>query len=287
MTGANHIARRITSPASTCAREIVRAEKKSRIVSPMISSGLCSVTFRRLSAFEILKLTVQAGISAIEWGADLHVPPGNLTVARDVQKACADAGISTPSYGSYFRFETSPAESEFGAILETAQTLGATTIRVWAGRCPSTDLPSAPREKLVHEARGAASLTAAAGCVLGFEYHLGTATDGNEAARRFIEEVDHPAAKLYWQPRESTTIAERRQGLCEILPHLAHLHIFHWLGHPPVRHPLAEAESEWPDYLACAREATGDRVAFLEFVAGDDPSAFLRDAATLKRWLAE
>jgi 3-dehydroshikimate dehydratase len=34
------------------------------------------------------------------------------------------------------------------------------------------------------------------------------------------------------------------------------------------------------------KQAPGDRYALLEFVQGDDTAAFLRDAATLREWLA-
>ena len=40
----------------------------------MLIPGLVSVTFRKLSRTEIAGLMVNAGLSAIEWGGDVHVP---------------------------------------------------------------------------------------------------------------------------------------------------------------------------------------------------------------------
>ena len=35
--------------------------------------GLCSVTFRKKSMEEIIKIAQNAGVSYIEWGGDVHV----------------------------------------------------------------------------------------------------------------------------------------------------------------------------------------------------------------------
>ena len=44
--------------------------------------ALCSVTFRALTPAAIVELAAAAGLAAIEWGADLHVRPGELATAR-------------------------------------------------------------------------------------------------------------------------------------------------------------------------------------------------------------
>ena len=38
--------------------------------------GLVSVTFRALPADEVLRLMLRSGLGCIEWGGDVHVPPG-------------------------------------------------------------------------------------------------------------------------------------------------------------------------------------------------------------------
>lgn len=47
--------------------------------------GLTSVTFRNRSAEDILQLCRAIGIDDIEWGGDVHVPPGDLALAQDIQ----------------------------------------------------------------------------------------------------------------------------------------------------------------------------------------------------------
>lgn len=42
--------------------------------------GLTSTTFRNGPAEDILQLCQDLGIDGIEWGGDVHVPPGNLAL---------------------------------------------------------------------------------------------------------------------------------------------------------------------------------------------------------------
>jgi 3-dehydroshikimate dehydratase len=248
----------------------------------MIFPGLCSITFRKLSANEIIALAAQNGLSAIEWGGDIHVPTGRLDLAREVGRRSTDSGLSTPSYGSYFRVTPESPASDFAPVVDTARALGAITIRVWADGKPSREMDADYFRRLADAGRRLSELAAMAGCKLGFEYHPGTATDTNASARRFIEAVAHPAARLYWQPRQQTSVIDRLAGLRETLGYLGHLHVFQWVGEGDTRLPLAEGVPDWRGYLACAAEAAGDRCAYLEFVADDSIEAFRSDAATLR-----
>ena len=54
------------------------------------------------------------------------------------------------------------------------------------------------------------------------------------------------------------------------------------------RRPLAHGVDLWPEALMVARTPgrwRGPRVAFLEFVADDDPDQLAEDAECLRRWL--
>ena len=248
----------------------------------MICPGLCSITFRNLAAAEIIALVVANGLSAIEWGGDIHVPAGRFDMAREVGRRSADAGLRTPSYGSYFRVTPESLASDFAPVVETAQALGAETIRVWADGKSSREMDADYFLRLADAGYRLSGVAAQAGCRVGFEWHLGTATDTDASARRLIEAIGHPAACLYWQPRQGTPAPDRLAGLRETLGCLAHLHVFQWVGERDRRLPLADGVTDWRAFLACAAEASGDRCAYLEFVAEDTVEAFLRDAATLR-----
>ena len=70
-----------------------------------------------------------------------------------------------------------------------------------------------------------------------------------------------------------------------LLARLTHVHVFHWRQGSTDRLPLADGAVRWRNFLDLALTAPGDRYAMLEFVEGDAPENFLRDAATLKSWL--
>jgi len=126
--------------------------------------GLTSVTFRKLSAREVVELARQARIDAIEWGGDLHVPHGDLAAARAVRKMCADLEIS--SYGSYYRVGHSEDDNlPFEQALDTALELETGVIRVWAGARPSAESDEAYRELVVEETRRIADLARERGAV--------------------------------------------------------------------------------------------------------------------------
>ena len=64
--------------------------------------GVVSASFRNMGVEEIIELTKTAGLDAIEWSGDIHVPPGELANAKQVGDATRKAGILTPSYASYY-----------------------------------------------------------------------------------------------------------------------------------------------------------------------------------------
>ncbi|MHC4505194.1 MAG: sugar phosphate isomerase/epimerase family protein, partial [Planctomycetota bacterium] len=110
----------------------------------MIRSGLTSITFRKLSPEEIVRLTAEAGLDGIEWGGDVHVPPGEVDTARRVASMTSEAGLAVSSYGSYYRVGHDEP-GLFAPVLETAIALGAPIIRVWAGRVASREADEAYR----------------------------------------------------------------------------------------------------------------------------------------------
>lgn len=244
----------------------------------MIFPGLASVTFRALSPAAVIDVAVGAGLQGIEWGADVHVPPGDLVRAREVAKRTIDAGLRVASYGSYYRAgQGTSNQVDFEAVLETAVGLGAPTIRVWAG----------PAEFLavVEDLLRIGELAAPAGVEIGTEFHEGTLTETAASAATLIDAVAHPV-RTYWQPPHDQTDDERRVGLTLLGHRVSNLHVFHWTRGEDgqIRRPLAEGRG-WSRFLETAGRLPGDRWALLEFVAGDDPGHLRADATVLKSLL--
>lgn len=65
--------------------------------------GLCSVTFRDDSVDYIIDLTKEAGIQAIEWSSDNHLPKNDIAQAEKVAQLMQEAGLTTSSYGAYYK----------------------------------------------------------------------------------------------------------------------------------------------------------------------------------------
>ena len=159
----------------------------------MIRSGLVSITFRKLSPHTIIDLVTRAGLTGIEWGGDVHVPHGEIDVAREVAQMTRDAGLLVAAYGSYYRVGVSEADGlAFERVLETAMALGAPTVRVWAGNRGSADADESYRAAVVDDARRIAVLAHAAGITVSFEYHRNTLTDTNASAHRLLEGGEPP-----------------------------------------------------------------------------------------------
>lgn len=254
-------------------------------LSGMILPGLVSVTFRQLSPAEIVGLVRQAGPAGIEWGGDIHVPHGDLARARAVRALTTGAGLAVAAYGSYYKAAHSEDQGlPFARVLETAVTLGAPVIRVWAGPAGSAETPAATRARVVADLDRVAGLAAAAGVQVAAEFHGGTLTDTNESAARLLAEVPHPNFRAYWQPSVNYDDPACLAGIDLIGPRLSHVHVFHWET-VRNRRPLAEGADRWAKFLRRIAAAPGDRYALLEFVEADAPASFLRDAATLTAWL--
>lgn len=245
-----------------------------------MKSGLVSVSFRKLSPEQIVRMTAQAGLQGIEWGGDVHVPHGDLPAARRAASMTADSGLAVSAYGSYYRTGDSP-ELPFERVLESAAVLRAPTIRVWAGRTGSAAATPQQWRDVVADARRIADFSMGAGMTVSFEFHRNTLTDSGESTVRLLREIAHPNVRTYWQPPLGMAQADCLRELEALLPWLSNLHVFHWVGEPAERHFLDEGADVWERYLRLAARSLGEHYASLEFVKDDSPEVFQRDAATL------
>ena len=247
-------------------------------------SGLVSVTFRQLAPAEIIALVRQAGLDAVEWGGDVHVPHGDLPRAREVYERCAEAGLTVASYGSYYRLGRDN-DSRFRAVIETALELRAPLIRVWPGAVGSAAASEDYRATVAEEARGVAEQAAAAGLAIAFEFHANSLTDTADSARRLLDAAARDNLFTYWQPPTALDDDARMAGLELVRPEVANLHVFNWAAGQ--RLPLAGAAAFWRRVLSLVDGVPGEHYALLEFVTDDEPAAFLRDAATLRQLVCE
>ena len=242
-----------------------------------MKKGLCSVTFRALSADKVAELAVKAGLDCIEWGADIHVPPDNPDNARKVAKICRDLNIDTPSYGSYYRLDG----GDFDSVSETAEILGARDIRVWAGIKDAELFTLKEYGLLVKDLKRIAATAASRGQNVCFEHHFDTY--GNNAAnvKKLIEDAGENNVFTYWQPLywlHGKTENEKELNLKDLISLkglIKNVHVYNWKGRQ--RLPLSDAMEDWKSYF----KLTEAENCYLEFVRGDDETAFFEDAKCL------
>jgi sugar phosphate isomerase/epimerase len=256
----------------------------------MIRGGLVSVSFRKLSAREIIDLVVRAGLEGIEWGGDVHVPHGDASTAREVAAMTRDAGLTVAAYGSYYRAGEPPTgdNPDFAAVLNSAARLGAPTIRVWSGRRPSQAADHAYRGLVLADLRRIGALAAAHQIVVTCEHHGHTLTDSPASARDLYAALKGQNVEAYWQPSPERSVGENAAGLMELLPRLVNLHLFHWISANgrSERCPLAAGRADWERYLRLAKSTGRPHWALLEFFKDDRAEQFSDDATTLRSWLA-
>ena len=261
-----------------------------------IKTGVCSITFRQHSIAELVALVGKAGLDAIEWGGDVHVPLGDAVAAQEARRLTQEAGLEVSSYGSYYRVLDAAGDAvPFEPVLQTALELGTGTIRIWADSQGSEVCDPARLAKFTEALRIALDAARKQDVRLAVEFHGNTLADSNFATKTLLDGIDHPNLYTYWQPMYWVADPDYRfQGLELLSGRILNLHVFHWLFRPFVggwgentdRRPLSEGAAEWRAYLSAKLDPTIEHFALLEFVRQDSPEQFLSDAVVLKEMLA-
>lgn len=157
----------------------------------MIKPGLVSITFRKLPPETIIALAMENTLAAIEWGGDIHVPHGNIAVARSVAKMTRDSGLKTAAYGSYYHLIESKSQGlEFRTVLDTAVELEAPLIRIWPGGIASSQADDNYRKLAIEETQAIAQLAAKQNITIAFELHRETLTDTGRSALQSVLVAD-------------------------------------------------------------------------------------------------
>ncbi len=246
----------------------------------MLIPGLVSVTFRPLSRADIVSLMLSAGLTAIEWGGDVHVPPTDEDAMTDALHL-TEGKLLTVSYGSYYRCKGD-------AMLENAETaisMEVPNIRVWAGQRGSADADAPYRAEVVRHIRELCDRVSPHGMTVSTEFHGGTLTDHYESTVRLIHEVERENFCTYWQPNQFRDDAYNLAALNAILPWLTNVHVFTWAGH--AKYPLAHGGAIWQRYIDILRTHGGNHGMLMEFVCDDTVEQFRKDAETLLKWLKD
>lgn len=247
----------------------------------MLNTGLVSVTFRKLGVWEISELMKKAALDYVEWGGDIHVPPADTNAVSLAKDASAANGIKIASYGSYYHCDGDDEAIE--KEVSTAALLGASNIRIWAGRHWSNDVDDAARALTVENIRKTCLCAAKYGITVSPEFHQATLTDTIDSALRLCDEVGEDNFRMYWQPNQFEDDEYNLRALKSVLPFLSNVHVFSWAGNDMF--PLKDGERMWKQYLDIIRSDGKDHNMMLEFVCDGSVEQLYRDAETLNEWL--
>lgn len=246
--------------------------------------GMCSVTLRALPAAEVVQVAASAGLSRIEWGADVHAPPSDVARVAEVRALTEAAGLTVASCGSYWRAGMSPA-ADLTSLVTAAVSLGAPRIRVWAGDIGTDQADGSTWDGVVSSLRKACVVARDHDIQLALEFHPNTLTDSVDSTLELLDRVGDDALRTYWQPRLDEETRPSVEGLRRLVPVLAGIHVFSWWP-AANRLRLAERADLWSavaDFLV-AEAAPCDLL--LEFVPDDDPTLVAPEAATLRTLIA-
>ena len=235
----------------------------------MRPTGLLSVTFRHLPFERIIELTAEAGLDGIEWGSDVHVPPGDLKQAEKIGDATRSAGLINFSYGSYWYADTEPE-----MIAETSAALGARWIRVWAGKLPSAGCPPEIRRRTVGYLQKICRVSA--GLQIAAEWHPNSLTDDAVSAAKLIDEVADERFFCYFQ---RDWMRDNQREL-RIFPRNRIRAVHVQYNENRQRFPLSDGMKEWARLLVQIPE---DAPALLEFVRNNSEEQYQADAGVLKQ----
>lgn len=244
----------------------------------MFHTGLVSISFRGNTAEELIQAAKETGITAVEWGSDVHVPAGDTDRAAQVKALCEEAGIAIPEYGSYYYLGEAP--ETFDDVLACAKALGTARIRIWGGKKSSDTLRTAEYAALVEDARRICDM--APDMTLCLECHKGSVTDEYHTALRFLRDVGRKNLKMFWQPNQFRDLSYNLDALKALLPHVESVHVFSW--NREQKFPLAAMEEDWKQYLTLLKTA-GVENYMLEFMHDNALESLAETANTLKNWL--
>lgn len=233
--------------------------------------GLVSVSFRELSPKDIIKITKNAGLDAVEWGGDIHVPAGDTFVADEVGRLTREAGLSVAEYGSYYRAGVSSPE-DIDAVVASARALGTNTVRFWAYNKSSLEVTESEYERVVCDiTRICRAYPDICFCT---ECHNSTLTDDYRANLQILRDVDRPNLAAFWQPNQYKSFEYNLESARALSPYIKAAHVFAWEGDD--RLPLSAHKDRWIEYLRAFEGREVDLM--LEFMHDNSPAS-LSDAA--------
>lgn len=250
----------------------------------MIRLGLASGAIFGISAEQVVETAVRAGLDGIEWASDAHLPYGDLKSAERLMLLTLRANLSPLGYATLFRVNGHSREA-FDSVIETARRLQAPLVRVFAGHGPRDRLDEAGRAAFVDAARSAADVAGKAGITLCFRVNRNTLFDSYASAVSFLARIDHPFARMSWEPGACFDDSMRQFTQFPVHVPVIYARPF---AEDFSRPMLREKEEDWILYLDALEEQaeSHDMAHYVVIctVKDDDKANLAADVDLLRKW---
>lgn len=241
--------------------------------------GLCSVTFRKKTAEDVVSLSKKVGISFIEWGGDVHVK--TLDDAKKVKALCDEADIKISSYGSYFNSAVFDG-NKWTEACEIAKEMGAKSIRIWLGKKNSQVTSDKEYSLLLENTKRMCDIAAEYRLFVCPECHDNTFNNSTDAILRFIDELQRDNFKTYFQSR----YFRMEYDLDRIDRTYDYIKDVHVSYRDLKREQLfRKKDKNYLDTLLKKLKKKGfDGIVMIEFVSGNSEKSFFKDTEMLKSY---
>lgn len=241
--------------------------------------GLVSISFRALSVGDIIGITTCAGLEAVEWGSDVHVPAGDIAAAEAAKKKTVAAGLSMPEYGSYYVLGSG---EDIEKTVTSARILGITNVRIWAGNMSASEMSPEVYAKVVDDAKSICGRYP--DIMFCLECHNRTVTQEYTDELKFFCDVGRKNLMTLWQPNQLRTHSWNMESVRALLPYIYGVHVFSWEGKNML--PLDAHTDRWAEYLSILRGSERETMPLmLEFMHDNRPESLPETAQTLKKWI--
>lgn len=160
-------------------------------------------------------------------------------------------------------------------MLQCAEALGVTIVRIWGGKKGSAELSDD-------------EFAAEKGMLVSLECHNNTVTDEYHAELRFLETVNRPNITTYWQPNQNYGEAYHLASIRALAKYITNLHVFQIRREEDgsiTSFPLEDGTGVWHRYLALARQVAAPESALIEFVYDDQLETLAPTAKALANWV--
>ena len=241
--------------------------------------GLCSVTFRKKTAEEIVRIEKNAGVSYIEWGGDVHVK--SIEDAKKVKTLCDKAGIKISSYGSYCN-SAEYNEEKWINTCEIAREMGAESVRIWLGKKNSQVTSEEEYLLLLKSTKRMCEIAAEYGIIVCPECHDNTYNNNTDAILRFIDEIKADNFRTYFQSRYFR-MAYDLDRIDRTYDYIRDVHV----SYRDLKREqfFRKKDKNYLDtLLKKLKEKNFDGIVMVEFVSYDSEKRFYKDIEKLKSY---